>query len=255
LYVEILRGVLHGLSATPHRIPGLALRAPSSGVHPTARVAVLAAVTAIVGAAGFVWLALVAGSTLAAPAFDTTVLTALAAARAPALTLLFRTVTLVGEWWAATAISIAAVALLLLRKKRAYAAMFAVVMSAGWLVETLVKDLFHRPRPPALEALVHLPASFSFPSGHAFVSLVVCALLLYLEFRLVPRRGARIALFMGATVLVLLVGVSRVYLGVHWPSDVLASWCLAMAWLGLALGGFTLLSRRSGTRGPGGTLP
>jgi undecaprenyl-diphosphatase len=210
---------------------------------------------AILGAAGFVWLALVAGSTLVAPAWDNTGLTALAAVRTPALTLLFRAVTLVGEWWATTAISIVAVALLLLRKKRANAAMFAVVMSAGWLVETLVKDQFHRPRPPALEALVRLPVSFSFPSGHAFVSLVLCTLLLYVGSRLDLQRGARIALLLGAMVLVLLVGVSRVYLGVHWPSDVLASWSLATAWLGLALGGFTLLSRRGKGRAPGATLP
>jgi undecaprenyl-diphosphatase len=82
---------------------------------------------------------------------------------------------------------------------------------------------------------------------------VFCALLVYVGFRLLRSSVARSALIAAALVLALMVGVSRVYLGVHWPSDVLASWLLAAAWLSLCLGGVTVWRWRRTKRpqGPG----
>lgn len=204
-------------------------------------------VTAALGAAcaaGFIVLAMAVASSPSVPVWDGNVLCALTAARTPILTVVFRGATLVGESWTVTAVAVAAVAALLIRGERMYAALFALVMSAGWLMESLTKILVHRARPPASEALIDLPNSYSFPSGHAFASFVLCALLAYVGLRLVGRAWARLALAAAGLVLVLLVGFSRAYLGVHWPSDVLASWFLAGAWLSLCLGGFTIWRRR-----------
>ena len=225
--------------------------APTAGREATRQriaVVITAELTAV-WAVGFIVLAVAVASSPQAPAWDRSLLSALEAVRTPTLTAVFQAVTVAGEGWTVSALTIVAIAAVLLRGKRAYATQFAVTMSAGWLVEYLVKNLFHRGRLPASEALIIPPTSYSFPSGHAFVSLVLCALLVYVGFRLVRSCATRSALTAAALVLVLMVGVSRVYLGVHWPSDVLASWFLAAAWLSLCLGGFTVWRwRRPGTR-------
>jgi undecaprenyl-diphosphatase len=221
-------------------------RAPAAGqaaprVWPAA--VVIAAVAALF-VAGFIVLAMAVASSPSVPVWDRSLLSSLAAARTPLLTVMFRTATLGGEWWTVTAITISVVVALLIRGKREYAVLFAVAVSAAWLIESLTKILFRRARPPASNALIRLPASYSFPSGHAFVSFVLFALLVYMGLRLVHGVLARLVLAATALVAVLLVGVSRVYLGVHWPSDVLGSWLFAAAWLSLCLGVFTVWRRR-----------
>jgi membrane-associated phospholipid phosphatase len=205
------------------------------------------AVLTVLSATGFVLLAAGVASYAVAPGWDQDLLTLLAVARTPALTIAFRVITLAGAGLVVTAISIACVVLLLAVRRRAYALLFAVAMSAGWLVESIVKNVVHRGRPPASDALIALPSSFSFPSGHAFVSLVLCGLLVFIGSRQIRGLLPRLALGIAAAVLVVLVGMSRVYLGVHWPSDILASWCLAVAWLSLCLGCFTVWRSRHPT--------
>jgi undecaprenyl-diphosphatase len=70
----------------------------------------------------------------------------------------------------------------------------------------------------------------SFPSGHAMISAAIYLTIGAMLSELQPRRAARIFLMSFATLLVLLIGCSRIYLGVHWPSDVLAGWCLGSVW-------------------------
>ena len=93
-------------------------------------------------------------------------------------------------------------------------------------------------RPPRVDWLVPV-GGFSFPSGHAATSALVAGTLAWLLSRLVPWRPARVVIAAGFGVWALLVGLSRLYLGVHWVSDVLGSWLLAGAWLAglLALAG------------------
>ena len=84
--------------------------------------------------------------------------------------------------------------------------------------------MFTRAR-PALEPTIPLPESYSFPSGHAMTGLAVYGALAAVIIHRVPR--ARAAVLAAAVPLVLAIGVSRVYLGVHWPSDVLAGFAAA----------------------------
>jgi membrane-associated phospholipid phosphatase len=118
--------------------------------------------------------------------------------------------------------------------------------SAGvFLLGPLLKLLFTRPRPPLDEHLVRID-SWSFPSGHSLNSMVVLGLLTVLATR--GRHGVwRVVVTAIGALLVFLVGLSRVYLGVHWPSDVLAGWLIGVvwvaAWVTLARGN----SRSSGT--------
>jgi undecaprenyl-diphosphatase len=133
--------------------------------------------------------------------------------------------------------------LLLIRRPRAavYVA-FAVV--SGTILPTALKQIFDRPRPEMQQAMRVFTSSF--PSGHATVSAVTYLTLAVLLASLCTNR--RLSIFCVGTgiFLTLLVGVSRVYLGVHYPTDVLAGWSLGAAWALLCWvgAGFVQLDKR-----------
>jgi undecaprenyl-diphosphatase len=125
---------------------------------------------------------------------------------------------------------------LLLAGKRRLSVFILAAAGGGTLAVTLLKEAFARPRPDLTpEGLLVYTASF--PSGHAMVSAVVYLTLGALIARLAPRRLLKLYVMTVALVLTGLVGFSRVYLGAHWPSDVLAGWAIGAAW---ALGGGAL---------------
>jgi len=124
----------------------------------------------------------------------------------------------------------AAVAGFLLTARRARTALFVLAAtSSGIALAGLLKLVYARPRPALVPHLVDVTSS-SFPSGHATDSAIVYLTLAALLARTVPERAVRIYLLAAAMVLTLLIGVSRVYLGVHWPSDVVAGWSMGAAW-------------------------
>jgi undecaprenyl-diphosphatase len=126
-------------------------------------------------------------------------------------------------------ISAASVAYLLLMGKRHAASLLVVAVAGGLLLSTLFKAGFDRPRP---DLVAHLAAVYtaSFPSGHSMLSAVTYLTLGALLARM--HSAARVKAFiLGAAILITaVVGASRVYLGVHWPTDVLAGWAAGAAW-------------------------
>jgi undecaprenyl-diphosphatase len=116
-----------------------------------------------------------------------------------------------------------------------------VAALGGWMLLEGIKWLFHRPRP---EAGVFVMAGYSFPSGHAYLSLTIYGLLAHLLSRGVSRK--RRGLCLGAAITgALFIGSSRVLLGVHYPSDVLAGFVVAIPWLWTCLTLPRFLRRRS----------
>lgn len=103
----------------------------------------------------------------------------------------------------------------------------------GTIAGHVLKLVYDRPRPDIVDHLVsiHTP---SFPSGHATMSAVVYLTLASLIMRLVDSTLVRGYVLSVAVLLTLAVGISRVYLGVHWPSDVAAGWALGVAWASLS---------------------
>jgi undecaprenyl-diphosphatase len=118
-----------------------------------------------------------------------------------------------------------------LRLQKMYGAMWLVIVSAlgGLASSTLLKSLFERPRPNLVAHLDNVYTS-SFPSGHSMLSATVYLTLGVLLGRFVPQRVLKAYFLIVALVLTFLVGVSRVYLGVHYPTDVLAGWAVGLTW-------------------------
>lgn len=126
-------------------------------------------------------------------------------------------------------ISVACVGYLLLMRKR-HAAWFVIAAAGGGiLLSTLFKAGFDRTRPDLVAHHTHV-YSASFPSGHSMMSAVVYLTLGALLARMHEGRAAKAFFLATAAFITCLVGVSRVYLGVHWPTDVLAGWSAGAAW-------------------------
>jgi membrane-associated phospholipid phosphatase len=104
-----------------------------------------------------------------------------------------------------------------------------------WLsspIDSGLKLVVNRPRPtPDLVHVFQTESGNSFPSGHAFLAMVFWGLLAYLALARLQRRSLRVLAFSGSMVMILSIGASRVYLGAHWPSDVLGGYMLGALFL------------------------
>ena len=116
--------------------------------------------------------------------------------------------------------------------QRRAALFLAVAMLGGLLVSLALKAGFHRPRPDLVSHGSMIYTS-SFPSGHSMLSAIVYLTGGAMLAMLHRRRSVRIYILACALLATLLVGISRVYLGVHWPTDVLAGWAGGAAWAAL----------------------
>lgn len=118
--------------------------------------------------------------------------------------------------------------LFLQEKKRTIVLVLAAVVGGGAL-SFLLKFGFDRPRPELLTPLAHTVTP-SFPSGHALLAATTYLTLGALLARVQPDRGLKVYLMFLAILLTLIVGLTRLYLGVHWPTDVLAGWTMGGIW-------------------------
>lgn len=143
-------------------------------------------------------------------------------------------VTALGGVTVLTLVALLAVAFLLLRARYRQALFTALATGGGALVGQALKTLFARARPEIVPHLVEVN-SLSFPSGHSMNSAIVYLTLAVLLARGFEERRLRAFVIGVATLLVLMIGFTRVYLGVHFPSDVLAGWSVGAAWA-LAMG-------------------
>jgi len=147
----------------------------------------------------------------------------------PWLEAMFRDITSLGGTVLLTLLTITVTGYLLIDGKRATALLVIAAIGGGNVVSDLLKRAFGRPRPDLVAHLVDV-RSLSFPSGHAMLSAITYLTLGALLARVHSRRRIKAYLLTVAVGTTLLVGVSRVYLGVHWPTDVLAGWCAGAAW-------------------------
>ncbi|WP_109465187.1 phosphatase PAP2 family protein [Albibacillus kandeliae] len=162
----------------------------------------------------------------------------------PQVEVAMRDLTALGGITVLTLLTLAVLAFLILRGQRASALFLAIAIVGGQVLSHLMKFSFARPRPELVPHIVEV-SSASFPSGHSMMSAVTYLTLAVMLARTERRIRIRVFYIVVAAILTMLVGLSRVYLGVHWPSDVLGGWSLGAAW---ALGVW-LLARRMGEHG------
>jgi membrane-associated phospholipid phosphatase len=158
-----------------------------------------------------------------------------------------RAVTQLGGATVLLAVTIVAALVLLLKRRIAHAALMGAALVGGEGLNMALKAAFERPRPSFSEPLA-TAAGYSFPSGHAMVALTVYGALAFVTATRVKSRRAQVLIPVAAAVLVLAVGFSRLYLGVHYVSDVLAAYGAGIAWLMLC--GLTLLGASRLRTGP-----
>lgn len=164
--------------------------------------------------------------------FDLSVLQFFYLLRSPLLTVFFINITNLGGtvlvWLGAFIIFF-----LLVKKYYKEALLFSCTTGGSVILNSLLKNFFHRSR-PQLHPLI-LENNYSFPSGHAMNSFVFYIMLSYLIFCLTENKKVSIKIAFSSIVLVELIGLSRIYLGVHYPTDVLGGYIIGFLWMRAAL--------------------
>jgi undecaprenyl-diphosphatase len=132
---------------------------------------------------------------------------------------------------------------LALRRDWLRAGALAITVGLGAALNTLLKVIFHRGRPEtATEFITH--QSWSFPSGHAMGSLIGYGFLGFLLLERTKDRRARVAIIVAAALLAGAIGFSRLYLGVHYLSDVIAGYLGGAVWLMVSITGYRFAKQR-----------
>ena len=211
-----------------HASPGPSRAAPA---RIPASTAVLAGV-ATLATVGVAWLADAAREHDGPSRLDPVAAADVLRIRTPTLTELAQALTLAGSEVVVGALAAVALLWLVVRREPGRAAVVATAIGGSAVLTVAVKMLVGRDRPGAVDRLGALDTSHSFPSGHTLNSAVFLAVVVWLLWPVAPRL-ARGCLVATAAVLAVGIGASRLYLGYHWLTDVIASGLVAIAWLSL----------------------
>ncbi|MEG5174538.1 phosphatase PAP2 family protein [Microcoleus sp. B3-D7] len=161
-------------------------------------------------------------------AFDTSILLALRQLHTPLRDRVMLGFTFLGEPNLLLVICLTLGIVLLARNHRSEAATIAITGGGAIGLNLLLKKLFARARPQLWERVVDV-RFYSFPSGHAMISMVIYGLLGYFLGERFPKQ--RWSIYSLTVVLIAAIGLSRLYLGVHWPTDVIAGYTAGLVWL------------------------
>ena len=168
--------------------------------------------------------------------FDQPVLDAMVASRAPVLTVIVNGFTMTGGPIGMPIIGVVATGILVRVARAVRPLILSLVAGGGSLAMTLaIKSLVGRSRPPLAEAVPPYESSASFPSGHALNAIVITGILVYSILLIVRTQRARWLTVIVGGAYAIAIGLSRVYLGHHWLSDVVGAWLLGLAWLAVVI--------------------
>lgn len=225
---------------------------PGSAVAPpmTSRVATALVSTSVLGAGVFVALGALVKPPRAAFRFDLAVSQALHDGCPPALVRFLRVLAVLGEGWLLAVFAVVGGAALLLARRRIWAAGWAAAFAGGGIISTVLKLSYARARPSFAHPLA-TANGFSFPSGHAMGAVLFAGMLAYLGSQTTTTSARQAVLVMAAVVWVLVMGLSRIVLGVHYPSDVLGGYAVAASWLSLCVLGLEIAKGRSASSDQG----
>lgn len=169
--------------------------------------------------------------------------------RVPAMTWTMTKVSTIGNTVGMAVLALLGAIVLWRVRRRAEAAVVVIAAVGASVLVTGFKNLYGRARPPVAEQLT-LQSNAALPSGHSLGSMVVLGVLAATVVILVRRPAVQVLAVLAAVAGIVTVGVSRLYLGVHWMTDVLTGWLLGGAWLAICVTALVLLQhRRSGPSG------
>lgn len=168
--------------------------------------------------------------------FDAPVLSYFANLHSETLDIFFSFITNLGGHWLILASAFLTI-WLIGKKYYLYAGVLLIGGLNAYLLKIVLKLIYQRERPEIFESLL-FEESFSYPSGHAFAATLFWGFLAWILTRHLSNKLIKILISLVAVLIILLVGISRVYLGMHWPSDVVAGWILGAWWLYFVLGFF-----------------
>lgn len=214
-------------------------------LHTIGPITLVGLASAAAAAVLFVWLAeeMLEDETRA---FDEGVRTFVQQHSGPMLTSLMSTMTLLGSTLILIVFSVSALIIFFWLKWQHVAILFAMTMLGAFVLNATLKFSFHRTRPVPFFGLT-APSSYSFPSGHALYSLCFYGTLAALITVRLKRRMIQLALWLLAALLIVVIGFSRIYLGVHYPSDVLAGYAASLVWVCTIAFGDHVLHRKGKT--------
>ena len=199
---------------------------------PTARFAregVVAAAVVVLAIGVFAVLATGLDGTAPSVRFDEAITAALQQTTSPPLARIVASVTHLGDRDTLIALVIAIGGLLVAARRHVLALAWTLTCAGNGVLNPALKSVFERAR-PLHDAAYATVGEYSFPSGHTSGSVVVYGMLAYLASRLVPSRW-HLPIVLAAAILICTVGCSRIYLRVHWASDVVAGFASGLAWL------------------------
>jgi len=173
---------------------------------------------------------------------DSSILTTVAKIRRPLLTSMAVDLTALGSITLVVLISAVALCMLLSLGDRLAAWQLLLNSLGAGIWTEITKNVIERARPENITPLVQV-SGFSYPSGHSLASVSLYMTIAILAVRYLPTTKARVLLLGLAVAVILLVCVSRVYLGVHYPSDVASGASLGIAWALLLAGSFSMIER------------
>ncbi|WP_433943094.1 phosphatase PAP2 family protein [Paenibacillus sp. SN-8-1] len=158
--------------------------------------------------------------------FDQTVISSVQGLESPGITVVMKAFTWIGSGIPVTVITLAAIVILYaLLKHRSELVFLAALAITSSLLNSVIKRIFKRDR-PTLHRIAEANG-FSFPSGHAMATIALYGGLAFLLWKHAPALIGRILILTASIILILMIGISRIYLGVHYPSDVLAGYLLS----------------------------
>jgi membrane-associated phospholipid phosphatase len=199
-----------------------------------------------IGFVGLAWL-LFAGSALAR--LDHALASSLHVSASPQGVAAFRSFTFFGGGTGLTIVSALVTLLLLARRRRLDAIVWLVAMMGVAVLNAALKFAFVRPR-PAFEAPHAVAEGWSFPSGHAMATFVAAGMLAYYGVRAARRARMRTCIVVAAVVWTVAMGFSRLYLGVHYLSDVVGGFAAGTVWLSACISGVEIARKRGASRFP-----
>ncbi len=208
--------------------------------HPWSRDPVPGIAVIVAGVALAAFLTLTA-SILFFPAFqglDARITAAIRGVGPAPLEALARGLTFLGAPLTMTVLTVAGVAWLLARRRSAEAVLLGVTMAAGTSAGSALKALIERARPGIEYARIPVPESYSFPSGHALAAFLYFGIVAFLFFVLARTPRVKLGAWALCSLIAFGVALSRVYLGVHYLGDIIASWMLGSAFLTAFVGAY-----------------